>query len=90
MITARQSMLSTVKDCLMTKPQNQSRLCQRHFHSPRPVLERSPMIEYKYLLVLHLWVLLVLVVKMETIDIEQEGIGQLPANLRQVGPGISS
>ena len=40
-----------------------------------------------YLLVLHLWVLLVLVVKMETIDIEQEGIGQLPANLRQVGPG---
>ena len=43
-----------------------------------------------YLLILHLWVLMVLVVKMETIDIEQEGVGQLPANLRQVGPGIST
>ena len=43
-----------------------------------------------YLLVLHLWVLLILVVKMETIDIEQEGVGQLPANLRQIGPGIST
>ena len=40
-----------------------------------------------YLLILHLWVLLVLVVRMETIDIEQEGIGQLPTNLRQIGPG---
>ena len=40
-----------------------------------------------YLLVLHMWVLLVLVVKMETIEIESPGVGQLPPNLRQVGPG---